>query len=190
MAVLSGLVNKEDYPLVKDVLRNVETASPYMERYVEQAMAEIGDLEGAATRMANRFADMISSEYTTLWELWSLDPKTGGTPNHGWTGGSLVVLSEYFAGIKPTSKGYGTYDIVPSHYLSDIETSVYTPKGEIAYAYHRGQSGTVIEIDAQDGGTLRLNESAGEVLSAEGSIAANGDGTYALSKGKATITLK
>lgn len=190
LAVLSGLVNKEDYPLVKDVLRSVETASPYMERYVEQAMAEIGDLEGAATRMANRFADMISSEYTTLWELWSLDPKTGGTPNHGWTGGSLVVLSEYFAGIKPTSKGYGTYDIVPSHYLSDIETSVYTPKGEIVYAYHRGQSGTVIEIDAQDGGTLRLDESADEVLSAEGSIAANGDGTYALSKGKATITLK
>ena len=187
LAVLSGLAKEEDYPLIKDVLVSVKQASPYMERHVEAALAKMGYYEECLNRMLERFGPMIEEDESTLWELWSIDPVKGGTPNHGWSGGPLIVLSEEFAGIRPTSIGYATYDIVPSFALETLSTNVYTPKGELSYSLYKEHDKTYLEIASLPGGTLRLGEKDSALLS--GDAIKGNDGSYALNGGNIKIEI-
>ena len=182
LSVLSGLVEKEDYPLVKSVLTSTLSASPYMERYVLEALAKMGEEEACLDRMLSRYGGMIDYEASTLWELWSSEPKDG-TINHGWAGGPLVILSKYIAGISPTSKGYDTYLVAPSDTLKTISASVATPKGEISYTLDESK----LEINGLVGGTIDLMKLGKTVASIEGKIKENADGSYALLGGSATI---
>jgi hypothetical protein len=52
---------------------------------------------------------MIDHPYSTLWETFPCD----GTPNHGWAGGPLYVLSAYVAGVRPVAPGYDRYLVEP-----------------------------------------------------------------------------
>lgn len=181
LAVLSGLAEKEDYPSVENVLKTVTNSSPYMERFVLEALGTMGAMETLRERIHSRYAGMVEYEASTLWEVWSSKPEDG-TINHGWAGGPLVALHKYFAGIKPTTKGYGTYELRPSALLDEIEAGVATPKGPLSLHY----KDDVLTIEALDGGTLYLDEGFGEVSRISGSIQKDG-ASYRLSKGSATI---
>jgi hypothetical protein len=73
-------------------------------------------------------------DYTTLWEGWGIgkDGFGGGTINHAWSGGPLTIMSQYFAGIAPTTPGFATYHVLPQMgELRHIEANVVTVKGDI-----------------------------------------------------------
>ena len=66
---------------------------------------------------------------STLWEYW--EPKSG-TKNHAWSGGPLIIMSKYFAGIKPLEKGYDTILVKPQFgNLNNISAKVATIKGNV-----------------------------------------------------------
>lgn len=111
LAVLCGLVGEEDYPVVLNVLKTTYKASPYMERFVLEALCVMGEYETALKRMKDRYSEMAASGDSTVWELFG---KEGGTINHGWSGGPLMIMSKYFAGIKPLEAGYSSYEIAAS----------------------------------------------------------------------------
>ncbi|MCR5078567.1 MAG: hypothetical protein K6B65_01405 [Bacilli bacterium] len=182
LAVLSGLCEEEDYDEVENVLNTVTNSSPYMERFVLEALGKMDAMDSLSARIKNRYRGMIDYEASTLWEVWSSKP-ADGTINHGWAGGPLISLHKYFAGILPTSGGYATYDIAPSSLLGELEAAVATPKGELSYTYEDGK----MTINALDGGSLYLEDGFGNVDSISGAIEEK-DGYYALSKGTATIT--
>lgn len=188
LAILSGLADEDDYDLAKGVLNTIKQASPYMERFVLQAYGEMGALEEGNARMIERYRGMIDYEASTLWELWSSEPKDG-TINHGWAGGPLIYMSKYVAGIQPTSAGYGTYTLAPSATLATLSAQAMTPKGPLSYTLTQGDE-VSLEIHALDGGTLVLDDAFGEVKSISGSIVDNGDGTYALTSGIAHIAFE
>jgi hypothetical protein len=72
---------------------------------------------------------MIREDYSTLWERWT---KTGGTMNHAWSGGPLVIMSKYFAGVRPLTAGDTQFEIVPQPAgLTQIECTVPSVKGTI-----------------------------------------------------------
>ena len=181
LAVLSGLAEESDYELVKNVLLTVHNASPYMERFVLEALGKIGDDEALLSRMKERYQGMAEFEASTLWEVWSSKPEDG-TINHGWAGGPMLAIDKYLVGIVPSSAGFGSYDLRPSALLSSFDAGVMTPQGELSVAL----SGSTMTIKAVNGGSLYLEEGFGEVSSIEGSIAES-DGHYVLSKGTATI---
>jgi hypothetical protein len=68
--------------------------------------------------MQARFGPMIESPLSTLWEHWEADAATGAPIagyNHGWSGGVLVLLSQYVVGLSPTAAdGWRVFDVRPN----------------------------------------------------------------------------
>lgn len=109
LAVLAGFVPAHMSRALAGVLATVENASPYMEKYVLDALCEIGLVEEAVERMKRRYAAMVKDDYSTLWELWSKEASL----NHAWSGGPLVTMSKYIAGISVAEEGGLKYRISP-----------------------------------------------------------------------------
>lgn len=137
LAVLSGLAEKEHYPDILGILQTSENASPYMEKYVLDALCEMGYIDEAAQRMKKRYREMVNYDYSTLWEYWD----KSGTLNHAWSGGPLITMSKYMAGIRPLDTAYQIFEIKPHMgSLNVIKCTVPSVKGDI-----------VLEITKTDG---------------------------------------
>lgn len=184
MAVVSGLADESDYADIYNVLQTTYSASPYMEKFVLEALCMMGEEEYAVTRMLARFGDMINDSESTLWELWGKDE---GTINHGWSGGALTVLSKYMGGIAPTSAGYESYDIKLCDLFDSLTISADTPKGTVSYSYTTSADGSkTITLNALTAdGTLYIPSSWGTPVISGGEYAVTGT-----ENGYTVITLK
>lgn len=135
LAVVSGIADKIKYPALLTVLQQEEHASPYMEKYVFEAMMKMGYEKEAMHRHKKRFSYMVNHpDFTTLFEGWGIGVNGfgGGTVNHGWSGGGLVICSQYICGVSPVSPGFDTFRIMPQPgNLQYAETIVPTIKGNI-----------------------------------------------------------
>ncbi|MBE6790317.1 MAG: glycoside hydrolase [Ruminococcaceae bacterium] len=144
LAVLSGLATKEQYETIKNVLENTKNSSPYMEYYVLEALCKMGEYEGAAARIRDRYKDMVNKDYSTLWEFWD---SWRGTMNHAWSGGPLVIMSKHFAGISPLEAGYEEVKIDPQYGLSEeMSCTVPSVKGLITLNYKKTADSFVIDL--------------------------------------------
>lgn len=132
LAVLAGLAQPEQYPAIREVLRKEEHSSPYMEKYVGEALYVMGYPEDAIARTKRRFKEMVEHPYTTLWEDWKIGGSGGGTINHAWSGGALTLLSQYAAGVAPIKPGFEWYAVLPQMGpLKYIKTTMPSVKGDI-----------------------------------------------------------
>ena len=144
VAVLSGLATKEQYPIIKNVITTTQNASPYMEYYVLESLCKMGEYESAYDRIKDRYTDMVSADYSTLWENWDM---YWGTKNHAWSGGPLVIMSKHFAGITPLEAGYEKVKIDPQYTLLDNMTcTVPSAKGLITLNYEKAAENYVINL--------------------------------------------
>ena len=109
MAVVSGIAAPDKFPAIKNVLAKQFHASPYIEKYILESLFLMNDPAAALSRMQSRYKEMVESETSTLWELFTRD----GTLNHAWTGGPLTLMAQYVAGVSTTSPGYATYQVKP-----------------------------------------------------------------------------
>jgi len=116
LAVVSGLADSDKYPALLQVFKTEEHASPYMEKYVLEALFQMDYADFALERMKKRFAFMVNHpDYSTLFEGWGIgkDGFGGGTVNHAWSGGALTLLSQYLCGIAPLKPGYSLFQVLP-----------------------------------------------------------------------------
>lgn len=131
LAVLSGIATPEQYPAIREIFRTTEFSSPYMERYVLEALCKMGYYQDALDRMQRRFKLMIDSPITTLWELFDTR-ELHGSYNHAWSGGPLIILSRYIAGVSPIKAGFETFQVKPELCnLKYVNTVVPTVRGNI-----------------------------------------------------------
>jgi alpha-L-rhamnosidase len=134
LAVLAGLMDQSHHASIIKVLETQQHASSYMEKYVLEALYRMGRPDIAVSRMKRRYKQMIDSPLTTLWEGWELgDTKYGGgTCNHAWSGGPLILLSQFAAGIEPIEPGYRVFQVRPMlGPLRKISATVPTVRGLI-----------------------------------------------------------
>ena len=128
VAVLAGLADPDKYEGIRGNLTTVMHASPYMERYVLDALCEMGYMEDAQQRIRTRYKEMVEYDYSTLWEFWD----HGGTLNHAWSGGPLLTMSQYMAGIEPAEAGYTKFSVKPMlGDLTSLECTVPSVRGYI-----------------------------------------------------------
>ncbi len=144
LAVLAGFTPTENYDAVSELFKQVENASPYMEKYVLDAICAMGRVDEAVERMKKRYEGMVSFDYSTLWEHWG----RSSSLNHAWSGGPLVTMSKYVAGISSADVGGNEYTIAPNPgELSRIECAVPTKKGILKVNIRRsGGEGNVSVI--------------------------------------------
>jgi hypothetical protein len=139
LAVVSGLADASNYPALFKLFTTNEFASPYMEKYVIEALFMMGKDQYALERLNKRFGPMVNDpEHSTLWEVWgnSSDGFTGGTTNHAWSGGGLTLLSQYVCGIAPIEPGYKKFQIAPQPGgLTSASARVTGVKGVIEAAF-------------------------------------------------------
>ena len=127
LAVVAGVLPKELYPTIRPFFRQQYHASPYMEKYVLQALCEMGYYQDAMDRMRLRYEAMVDSPLTTLWEGWGIGKEGfgGGSYNHAWSGGPLTILSSYVAGVKVVEPGFKVFSICPNlGNLSHVKVTV------------------------------------------------------------------
>lgn len=188
MAVLAGFVPKERFEIIRKFFTKHHNASPYMEKYVLEALCTMGYYRDALKRMEKRFATMVDAPYSTLWEGWEytgakgMQYKSGnGTYNHAWSGGGLTILSQFFAGIAPIEPSFKRFSVCPNMgSLKNIESVVPTKFGNITLLAKRDfdnftltltvPQGTVAEVSVPDGySTVSCNGKSSSYLTlAEG----------------------
>lgn len=169
LAIVSGLAderlaNAEDRAAIVQMLTEARHASPYMEKYVLESLLLLGEEEAAKTRMLDRYAAMIDSPITTLWEGWGIGSEGygGGSYNHAWSGGVLTLLSQYVAGVDPLEPGYARVAVRPQlGTLRFAEAKVPTPLGELTVRTDRITTGHAVRIEAPEGMTCVVTPPGG-----------------------------
>lgn len=116
LAVVSGIADPIQYPEIFETLKKQEFASPYMEKYVIEALFQMGYGQYGLSRLKRRFSEMVNDpDCSTLYEGWGIGIKGygGGTKNHAWSGGGLTILSQYVCGVEPLTPGYAFFNVKP-----------------------------------------------------------------------------
>jgi hypothetical protein len=135
-AVLAGMVEDAKKQGVLTVLKNRNDASPYQEMYIEMAMSMLS-ANDALARMRTRYADMINSWSSTLWEEFPAN----NSNNHAWSAGPLYQLSAWVLGVQPTLPAYNEFIFQPQVTdLTSISAKIPSIKGDITAAYTRSTS--------------------------------------------------
>jgi hypothetical protein len=146
LAIISGIADAEKYPALFATIKSHEHASPYMEKYVMEALFKIGQGEYAMERTRKRFGAMVDNpDYTTLFEGWGVGKEGfgGGTTNHAWSGGAVTVLGQYLFGVEPLLPGFKLFriDQHPALFKS-CNITIPSVAGEIASGYVINPDGT------------------------------------------------
>ena len=180
MAVVSGLASPDKYPALTEALKKEYHASPYMEKYVLEALYLMGQPEAAVQRMHDRYAKMLGyKDYTTLFEGWGIGAEGfgGGTINHAWSGGPLTMMSQKIVGIEPTSPGFKTFRVAPQlGSLRQASASLVAADGDrITASVQKDDQGKItIAVDVPKG-------KRAEVVFPDGKIRRIGPGHHRLS---------
>lgn len=154
LAVVAGVLSEKEYPIIRPFFQQQYHASPYMEKYVLEALCMMGYYEDALQRMKKRYHEMVNSKLSTLWEGWGIGNKGfgGGSYNHAWSGGPLTILSQYFAGVSPLKPAFKEFLIKPMFgSLEHINAVVPTRWGIIKLNLSRGEKAMVAEIKVPQG---------------------------------------
>ena len=153
LAVVSGIADKAKYDCLSDVMTTQWHASPYMEKYVMEALCRMGHYSFALERMKKRFGSMVNdSNHTTLFEGWEEGGFGGGSTNHAWSGGAVTVIAQYICGIVPTEEGYAKFDVRPCpEVLKEVSIEFPTVKGTIASAFSDTQHNFALSVTVPEG---------------------------------------
>ena len=156
LAIVSGLADSTKYEPIFNVIKTQEFASPYMEKYVYEALMRTGHGDYALERFKRRFGPMIADTlHTTLYEGWKEGGYGGGSTNHAWSGGMLTDICEQVIGLRPTSPGWQTFEVAPRLIIPEASITVPTVRGKIGVSYSDGD-GFTMTITVPAGTTARI----------------------------------
>ena len=155
-AVTTGLLNDEEKEVIyensfRDRTNNI-SYSPFNQYFIIQAFALMNKYDDALTSIRDLWGGQIKYGGTTFFEdyrpSWNAvlginDP----VPNnqcgftslcHPWGAGVTKWLSEEVLGIKPTTPGFATYDILPhlGRTITRVSGSTPTPRGDITASFN------------------------------------------------------
>ena len=164
MAVLAGFVTEDRYETMRQFFATYYNASPYMEKYVLEALCVMGYYEDALKRLEKRFGTMVAAPHTTLWEGWEytggrgMKYKSGnGTYNHAWSGGGLTILSQYIAGIEPLKPQFEQFRVCPNlATLNRVKSVVPTVFGNISMAAQKVDNTLNITLTVPEGTVAKV----------------------------------
>jgi alpha-L-rhamnosidase len=160
LAVVAGLTEPEQWAPIKRLLDTTFYAGPYLEKYILESYFVKNETKSGLERLKKRYAAMVKSPITTLWEGWEIGSNTygGGTYNHSWTGGPLTLMSQYIAGLSPdiesenprsekSGAGYESFRIMPQpHDLTYFKMGAVTKKGFSKVEWKRTKNGACLTI--------------------------------------------
>lgn len=177
MAVLSGVADAAPKASLFEWLTKVHQASPYMEKYVLEALFKMGGGKEAVQRLKSRYKAMLKSDKSSLWEFFHEDPD--GTFNHSWSGGPAALLTEKIAGLFPQEAGWRSFIFRPNPCgLNQFSTWASTPFGRIHASAHFSEGEWAVNLLVPEGTTAKID------------LTALGDGVFERDGGEWTFKTK
>jgi hypothetical protein len=134
MGYLAGLIPRERHGLVERIIADPARweAGTFVEFYACLALGMLGRQDAMLQRLRTRFAAMLATPSTTLWEHYPVE----GTANHAWCAGFLHPFTQYVAGIRPLEDGFGKILVAPRlGGLKKLDVTVDTLRGPVALRY-------------------------------------------------------
>ena len=160
VAVLSGIADESKYDAITNILMGDRENSPLMEKYILEALCKMGKIEEAQTRMKLQYQEMVDLEESTLCEYF--DVKTG-SKNHGWSGGPIIIMNKYFAGITPSNPGFKEINLKPQFgNLKNIESKVNTVSGTINVKASKNNEQIKIDLNTPVRIRVALEKTSGD----------------------------
>lgn len=157
LAVVSGLADESKYDAILELFKTQEHASPYMEKYVLEALVRSGNGDYALERFHKRFRMMTEDpEHSTLHEGWDPNVMGGGSFNHAWSGGMLNVTAEYICGVRPTVAGWKEFEINPCPVLPECSIEIPTVKGIVKSSFTDDSSSFILEFTVPKGTKAKI----------------------------------
>jgi hypothetical protein len=157
LAVVAGLADRTKYPALLQVFEQEAHASPYMEKYVFEALYRMNYPAQANARLKRRFAEMVNNDYfTTLFEGWGVGKNGfgGGTVNHAWSGGGLTILSSLLCGVQPLAPGYTRFVVAPQPgEVAEASATIACVKGQITTSFQNEAARFVLRLTVPAGTT-------------------------------------
>ena len=154
LAVLSGIACSDKYEALFKVLQTEEHASPYMEKYVMEALFEMGYGWYGLERTKKRFDHIVNHpDYDTLFEGWDVGVNGNwdcGSVNHAWSGGALAVIPTKMFGIVPTQPAWKRFSIRPHDYYPESSLSFPTVSGTIAVSIKETPTSYRMDVTVPD----------------------------------------
>lgn len=155
LAVVAGLADEDKFEAIYKTLQTQEYASPYMEKYVCEALFLMGESQYGLERLKKRFQPMVdNNNHTTLFEGWGIgkDGYGGGSTNHAWSGGGLTILAQYVCGLYPLKPAWESFMVKPDLAgLKFAETGNETIAGKVAVKVTKVKDGMNIELTVPEG---------------------------------------
>ena len=162
LAVVAGIAGLDKFDALFEVFKNEEHASPYMEKYVMEALFCIGHGDYALERERKRYDFIVNHpDFDTLFENWDVGVDGDwdcGSVNHAWSGGPLAVLPTKMFGVYPLEAGWKRFAVCPDeHIFNDCSLSFPTVQGTVSVSCKR--SGDVVQLDVvvPDGSSAEVN---------------------------------
>lgn len=178
LAIISGIAGKAKYEQIYQLFQTQWHASPYMEKYVMEALFQMGKGKYALERIEKRFSPMVNNpDHTTLFEGWEIGGFGGGTTNHAWSGGALTVIGQYLCGISPLEAGYKVFRVEPYPGLfGETTISVPTVAGIIESGFSMENNELKLEISVPKATTaiVYLPETEKERIKVNGKLPGKG----------------
>ena len=194
----SGRLNDVERKAIaeKEFLDRVTRLSfdPFCQLFINQAMARINLYDEAFTSIKDVWGGIIKLGGTTPWECYRPSWNSGigvgdPVPNsqsgitslcHPWGAGPVKWLNEEVLGIKPTTPGFKTFDVVPhlGRSLTRVAGKTPTPHGEISASFDVNTGTCKVTVPAGTVGRIGIPK----VEKTIAAIAVNGtkawDGVY------------
>ena len=171
---------------------NRVSLSPFNQYFVIQAMSRMNQHDAALSSIRDLWGTQIRYGGTTSFETFrpswaSVLGTNDAIPNnqagysslcHPWGGGVVKWLNEEVLGIKPTTPGFATYEILPhlGGTLSNVSGTTPTPHGGIRAAFDVATGECTVTSPAGTTGTIGIPMAGKSItrISINGSIAWDG----------------
>ncbi|MBL7743402.1 MAG: alpha-rhamnosidase, partial [Chitinophagaceae bacterium] len=99
--------------------------TPYMRFYELEALCAMGEQNYVLKEMKDYWGGMLKLGATSFWEEYNPSKKGvehyamygrefGKSLCHAWGASPIYLMGKYYLGVKPTSAGYATYEVVPN----------------------------------------------------------------------------
>ena len=157
MAIIAGIADESKHDALFKLLKQQEHASPYMEKYVLEALVKTGHGDYAIQRFKDRFRNMIEDPmHTTLYEGWEEGGFGGGSTNHAWSGGMLTVIAENICGVRPTVPGWSEFEIRPYPVIPECDIVIPSVKGNVKTAFNDTEYAFTMTVSIPEGTTASV----------------------------------
>ena len=162
LAVVAGIAGKDKYEAIFETLKKEEHASPYMEKYVMEALFSIGHGDYALERTRRRYDFIVNHpDYDTLFENWNVGVNGDwdcGSVNHAWSGGPLAVFPTKMFGVYPLEAGWKRFSVSPDKYIfNNCSLSFPTVSGTVSVSFKREGDDCTLKVVVPEGTTAEVN---------------------------------